>query len=154
MVRRAAARVEPLGIDTNILVYALFADAPRHSVALSCFEDAVRSRAAVITTQVLAEYYRTITSDRVTAPLIPAEAAEEVRALLADRRLRVLPVRPSTLGAAVDLAARAEVRARRFFDALLAATLIEAGVRRLLTGNARDFRAFPGIEAIDPFGAS
>ena len=45
------------------------------------------------------------------------------------------------------------VRERRvpFWDALIAASMLDAGISSIVTENERDFRRVPGINVINPF---
>jgi len=40
-----------------------------------------------------------------------------------------------------------------FWDALIAACMLEHGVRTIVTENERDFKRIPGIMALNPFKA-
>lgn len=111
---------------------------------------ALRRDRAVLTTQVLAEYYRVVTSTKVTRPLAPAEAAADLHRFGRDRRVRILPVRPRTILAAAELVESCGVRGSGIYDAVLAATLIEAGVATLFSENVRDFLPYTALKVVDP----
>jgi predicted nucleic acid-binding protein len=62
-------------IDTNVLVYALDADAPQHAAARGLIE-AARDPAATlyVTSQILCEFYSIVTNPRrVSRPRSPVE---------------------------------------------------------------------------------
>jgi predicted nucleic acid-binding protein len=85
-------------VDTNVLVYAVYEDAPQHGASRRLLERCERGeQPLVVTQQNLAELYSTETSPRrVTAPYAPNEAIALVRQILSIPNLAVLPI-PSDL---------------------------------------------------------
>ncbi len=84
--------VEPGIVDTNVLVYALDADAPQHEAARALLE-AVReaSTTLFVTSQILCEFYSVVTNPRrVSKPRSAADAVAAISGLLGF--LHVLPV--------------------------------------------------------------
>ena len=72
---------EPGLVDTNVLIYALDADAPQHAVARSLLE-AARDGSVVlyVTSQILCEFYSIVTNARrVAKPQISRRCAEGAR---------------------------------------------------------------------------
>jgi uncharacterized protein len=84
--------VEPGIVDTNVLVYALDADAPQYAAARSLIEAAREGTATLfVTSQILCEFYSVVTNPRrVAKPRSAAEATAALSDLLAF--LHVLPV--------------------------------------------------------------
>ncbi len=84
--------VEPGVVDTNVLVYALDADAPQHAAARTLLETARDMSATLfVTSQILCEFYSTVTKPRrVPKPRDAADALTAISDLLAF--LHVLPV--------------------------------------------------------------
>jgi predicted nucleic acid-binding protein len=86
---------EPGLVDTNVLIYALDADAPQHAVARSLLE-AARDGSVVlyVTSQILCEFYSIVTNARrVAKPQTPVDALKALGDLLTF--LHVLPI-PAT----------------------------------------------------------
>jgi predicted nucleic acid-binding protein len=84
--------VEPGVVDTNVLVYALDADAPQHAAARGLLE-AGRDPANTlyVTPQILGEFYAIVTNARrVSKPRSSAEAIAAITDMLA--YVQVLPV--------------------------------------------------------------
>jgi predicted nucleic acid-binding protein len=84
--------VEPGIADTNVLVYALDADAPQHAAARALLE-AARDGSTILyaTSQIFCEFYSIVTNARrVSKPRSSAEALDAISDLLAF--LHVLPV--------------------------------------------------------------
>jgi hypothetical protein len=78
--------VEPGIVDTNILVYALDADAPQHAAARALLEAARADAPATlfVTSQILCEFYSIVTNPRrVPKPRTAAEAIVAISSLLA-----------------------------------------------------------------------
>jgi predicted nucleic acid-binding protein len=78
--------VEPGIGDTNVLVYALDADAPQHAAARALL-DAARDDASVtlfVTSQILCEFYSIVTNPRrVPNPRTASEGVAAMSSLLA-----------------------------------------------------------------------
>ena len=74
---------EPALIDTNVLVYALFAERPEHAASLALVESAQDPGAnLVIAPQNLAEFYAVVSNPRrVSTPLSATDARVEVEKL-------------------------------------------------------------------------
>jgi len=84
--------VEPGLIDSNVLVYAMDADAPQHSSSRALLQAARGSPASLyVTSQILCEFYSIVTNARrVPQPRSPDEALRAISNLLVF--LRVLPI--------------------------------------------------------------
>ena len=76
------------------------------------------------------------------------EAENVVRAVLASAKWCVLDRREDTVVRAIEL-----VRQRRvpFWDALIAACMLENEIGIIVTENEDDFRRIPGITTTNPF---
>jgi hypothetical protein len=136
--------VEPGIVDTNVLVYALDADAPQHAAARALI-DAARTDAPAtlfVTSQILCEFYSIVTNPRrVTKPRTGAEAVAAISSLLAF--LHVLPVPAHTVDGLLDLLRRHPVTGGDVFDLQIVATMQANGVGRIYTFNTDDFAIFP-----------
>jgi predicted nucleic acid-binding protein len=89
----ATMSLEPGIIDTNVLVYALDADAGEHAAARALLEAARGDQSATlfVTSQILCEFYSVVTNPRrVPKPRSAAEAIAAISDLLAF--LHVLPI--------------------------------------------------------------
>ena len=130
--------------DTNVFGYAIDETAgSRHVTALEIVERALRSQAAVLILQTLAEFYTIATRKLETSP-------EEARLFLAGLRT-TLPVYAAAeidLDKAIDGALR---QGLSFWDALLWATADRIGVRYLITEDFQDGRVLGGVTFVDPF---
>ncbi len=144
---------EPVFLDTNVLVYVSRPTAPQHSVARGVLGRLEADGGPLwVSQQVLREYVSVVTRPQATAPALPMatavadvgrfrasfEIAEDSAAVL-DRLLALLVVHPGA--------------GKQVHDANLIATMLEHGVRRLLTFNAADFRRFVGAIDLVPLPA-
>lgn len=86
---------------------------------------------------------------RVERPLTPTEAANVVVKFVEADIPKFCP-QVSTLKHVLDLAKRLQIRESDFFDALIAATMIENGVDTIYTANEGDFQKFEEIKVINP----
>jgi predicted nucleic acid-binding protein len=132
-------------VDTNVLVYAHDVDAgERHAVAARLVAELWETRTAVISTQVLQEFYVNATR-KIPSPLPRATAREVVRTYAAWRTERVGP--PDIL-----LASEIEEQYQlSFWDALVVAAALKGGARRILTEDMSDGRTIAGVRVENPF---
>ena len=130
-------------VDTNILIYARD---PRDPLKQQTADTLLRSlKDGVLLWQVACEY---IAASRKLAPfgLTRAQALADV----ADMRAVWRPVRPTW--AVMDRAERLLAKySLSFWDALLSAACLEAGVLRLYTEDFDKAVEAEGIEIINPF---
>jgi predicted nucleic acid-binding protein len=143
--------VEPGIVDTNVLVYALDADAPQHATARALLEAARDDASAspFVTSQILCEFYSVVTNPRrVPNPRSAAEATTAISGLLSF--LHVLPVPARTVDGLLDLLRRHPVTGADVFDLQIVATMQANGIRRIYTFNAADFAAFSDLAIVTP----
>ncbi len=143
--------VDPGIVDTNVLVYALDADAPQHAAARDLLE-AARADASTtlfVTSQILCEFYSIVTNPRrVAKPRTAAEAMAAISDLLAF--LHVLPAPAQAVDGLLDLLRRQPVTGGDVFDLQIVATMQANGVERIYTFNTADFAAFSELSIMTP----
>ena len=141
---------EPGLVDTNVLIYALDADAPQHAVARSLLE-AARDGSVVlyVTSQILCEFYSIVTNARrVAKPQAPADALKALADLLTF--LHVLPIPATAAQGLMELLQRHPVSGGDVFDLQIVATMQANGIERIYTFNRGDFEAVSGISVTEP----
>jgi predicted nucleic acid-binding protein len=131
--------------DTNVLVYLFDADSPdKQARAREALQQALERGAVVISTQVLQEFFVTVTR-KLARPLPAAEAEAALRRLM---ELPVVQVDP-------DLILAAAVSARRdrisFWDALILATASAADCGEVLSEDLQHGRSFGRVRVVNPF---
>jgi predicted nucleic acid-binding protein len=123
---------ERIFLDTNVLVYAVdSADRTKQATALAVLEDPSLRAGFAISTQVLQEFYVTVTR-KLETPLTPAEAMLQVRELEA---LTVVLVDTDLIHSAILTSDR---HGFSFRDALIIESAIRASCHRLLTEDLQD----------------
>jgi predicted nucleic acid-binding protein len=132
-------------IDTNILVYANDSSEPaKQEAAIMVVTDGIREGTAVISTQVLSEFWVTVTR-RIRVPL-DFKTAE--RQLYHMKAFRVIGIEYDTIKAAVHLQRRFEIS---YWDALILAAAKVAGCRRIFSEDLNPEQEFDGTLVINPF---
>lgn len=130
-------------VDTNIFVYADDLAAKTKRVrARDVLADLIRERRAVVSTQVMQEYF-------VTAIKKLGMTAERARARVAAlHRLDVVVVRAEHVFGAIDLH---RLQSLSFWDALIVKCASAAGCARLLTEDLNSGQVIDGVTIEDPF---
>jgi uncharacterized protein len=143
--------VEPGIVDTNVLVYALDADAPQHAAARALLEAARddTSTTLFVTSQILCEFYSIVTNPRrVPKPRAAVDALAAISSMLAF--LHVLSVPAPAVDGLLDLLRRHPVTGGDVFDLHIVATMQANGVGRIYTFNTADFAVFPELSIVTP----
>jgi toxin-antitoxin system PIN domain toxin len=143
---------EPAVLDTNVLVYALYADSPHHTPSRRLLHSASDGAAKLyVTPQTLAEFFAVVTSARrVTAPKTAEEAILAIEAILALPGVSLLEQPTDAVTRWCQLARRRPVRGAQIFDLQLVAAMLAAGIRRIYTFNNSDFEPFAELNVVVP----
>lgn len=134
------------------MLYASDRASPRHEAALRFLEErASDPDVFCLAWATLMAYVRISTHPSIFAePLAPAEALDNVEALISLPRVRAIGEGDGFLPAYRQATEGVVVRGNLVPDAHLATLFRQHGVRRLYTNDA-DFRKFPFMEVRDPF---
>jgi len=139
-------------VDTNLLVYATFADAPEHERTRTWLDErlAAAEDALVLCWPVVYSFVRLITSPRVFGPhaVAVAEGWTVAVAYLAQPAVRVVVPGPGHAAIAAELAATPGLRSDDLSDVELAALAIEHGL--ILASHDHGFRRFASLRFVDP----
>ena len=133
-------------LDTNVLVYLFDRGAPaKQARAQKLIDELGSSSLAVVSTQVLQEFYVSVT--RKLASPLPEEAAEAaVRALAT---LHVVVVDPPLVLQGITVSRRHRIS---FWDGLVVAAASVAGCGTLLSEDLAHGSALSGVSVKNPFG--
>lgn len=144
-----ALSASPAALDTNVLVYAHDRQSAFFAGAGALLDAALRHPGLyAVTPQVLSEFFAVISDGRrVPNPATPAVAADAVIRLCRSRSLAKVYPKRGTIARAVRLAARLHRPGAALFDVILAQTLLDGGVRRIVTEDVADFGRIPGLTA-------
>jgi predicted nucleic acid-binding protein len=131
--------------DTNVLVYVFDRDSPdRSRKAHELLREHVASGGLLISTQVLQEFYVTVT--RKLARPLPEETA-----LAALQRLAILPTVQVDSRLVLEAASRSQALRLSFWDALIVQAAIDGGATHLLSEDLQHGRAIDGLTIQNPF---
>ncbi|MFT3717193.1 PIN domain-containing protein [Pseudorhodoferax sp.] len=131
--------------DTNVLVYGYDAtDAGKRERALDCLERAVRDDTVVLSTQVLHEFFHTVTR-KLRPPLSAREAAQQLR------HLAQFQIVGATAQSALAATALATDHRIAWWDALILEAALRAGAQRLYSEDGSHGRRFGSLEVVNPF---
>jgi predicted nucleic acid-binding protein len=131
-------------VDTNIFVYADDGAARHKGVrARTVLTELIRTRRAVVSTQIMQEYFAAATRK---LGLSPERARVRVERL---NRLDVVIVRPELILGAIDLC---RLHPLSFWDALVVRSASAAGCGRLLSEDMQDGQTVDGVRIVNPFG--
>lgn len=134
---------ERVFVDTNVLVYAYDRkQRVKRARARSVLASLIRDRSAVISTQVLQEFFAATTRKLK----LPAEQARRYVEKLT--RLDVVVIRPELILAAIDLH---RLHRLAFWDALVIKAASAASCARVLSEDLNHGQVIDGIQIENPF---
>jgi predicted nucleic acid-binding protein len=131
-------------VDTNIFVYADDRSArTKRMRARTVLSELIRAKRAVVSTQVMQEYFAAAIKK---LGLSPERARIRVERL---NRLDVVLIRPELILGAIDLC---RLHTLSFWDALVVRSASVSGCGRLLSEDLRDGQTIDGVRIENPFG--
>jgi len=139
-------------LDTNILVYTHNRSSPKQEKASSILRKILKKELeAVITPQILYEFYSVITnSKQVEHPLPPREAIDICIDLLEAQEIEKIMPSLITTKTAFKLAKELGLKGSQIFDCVLAVTANENGVETIYTENTKDFERYDFLIVENP----
>jgi len=139
-------------VDTNLLIYATFEDAPEHRRVRAWLEDRFRDDAGTVALcwPVVYAFVRLITSAAVFGPnaVSVRQGWQTVAGYLGQPAVVVVTHGARHDGIAAELAATPGLRSDDVPDVELAALAIEHGL--VLASHDSGFRRFDGLRTVDP----
>lgn len=143
-----------ISVDTNILLYALNPDSPRHEKAKSWMEDMYQQDDVVLSEFILLELYSLLRNPAVlTRPLTASQAHGIIQNYRAHPRWRLVGFTQDSRALHDRLwhhADEPQIAFRRLFDIRTALTLLEHGVKEFATTNLKDFQNLGFNRVFDP----
>ena len=142
-----------IAVDTNLLVYSVREDAPRHRAALRCIRKLAEGPAAwAIPWPCVHEFLAVVSSPRIYKPPMPVHrAVQQVENWLESPGLSLIGESLGYWAHLRHILDTAPVRGGAVHDARIAAICRAAGVTELWTAD-RDFSRFPGLAIRNPLG--
>jgi predicted nucleic acid-binding protein len=141
-----------LALDTDVLVHWAMTGMPRHVAARELVRAEISAgRSVALALQVLWEFLHVVTDPRrFSTPMTTSSALATTGALWDAPDTTRIVAGPRTAHRTLELLRTLELGRERILDTALAATLEEAGIKRLATFNRKDFEAFPFLEIVEP----
>jgi predicted nucleic acid-binding protein len=142
--------VSVLALDTDVVVAWLHEESERHRDSRRLIERELGRGARLgLTGQVVFELLHVVTDRRrFERPLPMGEAAELVETLWSSPDVERVPAPPTIVGRTLGLLREHRLGRQRILDTALVATLDAAGIRRLATWNATDYRVFGFLQTV------
>lgn len=134
-------------IDTNILIYAINADSPKHKKAQEFLKENIPN--LEIAHQNILETIRVLTHKKFSNPMKLKDALDAI--LIISESSRIVTPDRSSFYLAIELIKRHKLSGNRIFDAYLAATALGNDIDTIATDNTKDFKRFTEIKTINPF---
>ncbi len=140
---------EPIFIDTNILVYA-YDEAIDDNKNKKCFnliqECLLSKKRVVISNQIISEFINVVTK-KISNPMSIQRTQKIVKWINAYGGYTKLNYNISTIEKALEFV---NVYNAPYWDALIAATMLENGITTIYTENEKDFNRIKEIKVINP----
>ncbi len=135
-------------IDTNVLIYAFEKEASEkkeiaRSIIDECFDG---KNFLAVSNQILAEFFFIVTEK---LKVDKDEAKEVMEKIIERETITKTRYTEETTLSAIDIQKESKMP---FWDALIAATMLENNIRTIYTENTKDF-SIAGITAINPFSS-
>jgi predicted nucleic acid-binding protein len=139
--------IDEIFFDTNIIHYAFDSSEPYkrekcEKLVEQVFHGEVRG---VISNQILVELFNTLTR-KLDVPYEKAETI--VKTFIASEYWKKINYTHNTVDRALN---ESNLLKAPFLDVLIAETMKENGMSKIVTENEKDFRKIPGIGIINPF---
>ena len=132
-------------VDSNVLIYAHDLDAQnRHEMAVEVIRRLWQTKTAIISTQVLQEFYVNITR-KIPQPLSPTLARQVLKNYLC---WQVEINYPDTILLASEIHERHRLS---FWDAMMVAAAVQGGAQSILTEDLNPGQLIEGIRIVNPF---
>lgn len=132
-------------VDTNVIVYAYDKSAgEKHRIAAGIMKDLWKSGLGTVSTQILQEFFVTLTK-KIPTPLDIPVVRETVRRLA---RWDVVLIDVDTIISATELQERHKYS---FWDSLVIASAIAGGAKTILSEDLADSQTIQGITVRNPF---
>lgn len=143
---------EKVLIDTNLLVYSVNKDSVFYATTRKTLKILVeRSLLLCISIQNLNEFLRVTTSKKYgSVPLSIKEATEYVN--IYKNNYLILYPKEKALTKNLELAEKYKITGSKIYDTFLVATMLENGIKTIVTNNTKDFAFYNEIGVYDVDG--
>lgn len=135
-------------IDSNILIYSIdSSEKEKYPLAKKLLKECwLRKRQYAVSLQNLSEFFINATK-KIEKPISKEKGAKIVKRIIEFEGFTKLEPNAETIKKALDISIKENIS---YWDALIAATMLENNIFRIYTENTKDF-AIAGITALNPF---
>ena len=146
----ATTAVDPVFVDTNVLVYSRIPSAPLHLEAATALNSITQTGAALwVSRQILREFLATVTRPQFfMQPLPILQVAAELQIL--ESAVTIADETAAVTKKLLDLLLQTPCGGKQVHDANIVATMLVNGIPNLLTHNAADFARFAALINVVP----
>lgn len=137
-------------IDSNILIYAINADSPKHERSKKFLKDYLHN--LQVAHQNILETLRVVTHITFSHSLNLKEGLESILSLT--QSFQIIVPNDKTYYISLELIKKYKLVGNRIFDAYLTATALTSNIYEIATDNERDFKKIKEIKVINPFTSS
>jgi predicted nucleic acid-binding protein len=132
-------------IDTNILVYANDnSEIEKNSISREIIINGIKNENAVISTQVLSEFYVTVTK-KIKKTLAPFQARKEIELL---RSLELVELTINLILKAIDISEKYKLS---YWDSLIIVAAINAKCSIIYSEDLSSGQKFESVKIINPY---
>ncbi len=132
-------------VDTNILVYANDAsDKPRQDLCKQIILDGIKNENMVLSTQVLSEFYVTVTK-KIEVPLSVELVRREIVLL---KTAEIVDIDYNSILKAIQVSVKNKLS---YWDALIVTAAVKAGCREIITEDMNHAQVIEGVMLQNPF---
>ncbi len=140
----------PIFVDTNILVYANILAYPLHQIAAERIQSLLDAVVEVwLSRQILREFIATVTRPQTYGNPQPIDVVVR-RVQTFQAQFRLAEDNPQVTAQLLNLLQQFPTAGRQVHDANIVATMLTAGIDRLLTHNVKDFDRFSTLITVIP----
>lgn len=138
-------------VDTNVLLTASDADRFQHRACLSLLESGMAGEVSLFVSGQIFREYLVVATRPLKGNGLGMPVTRALDNLVAFRQcIRVLDENGSVVQRLARLIRKYEVRGKRIHDCNIAATMIEHGLKSLITLNPRDFDEIEQLDLAEP----
>lgn len=134
-------------IDSNILIYAINADSPKHKAAQKFVKNNLSNLS--VAHQNILEAVRVLTHKKFSNAMKTKEALSAVMTI-SDSSKVIFPDQ-KTIYITNELIQKHSLSGNRIFDAYLVATALSNDDYEIVTDNVKDFKKYKEVKTINPF---
>lgn len=133
-----------IGLDSNIIVYALNSDLPEHSYCKSLFEKVAKGEEIIAVPSIvfMESYHALVYAYKFDS----AEVKKKLIAIIDSKNVVIFDISTSTILYAFEIAGQYKIGGR---DSLITASLLESNIKKIYSHD-KHFDKLKEIERIDP----